>query len=371
MMKKIMDCIRECPLLLMIVVSALIFTGVAYVKAWLGDYELNVTMDHPMLVSVILNEETATPGDATPNGGKNPEDETTDDDNTQAESNSGDSTTEEVSTEDTSKEGTENESTEHDGTDATETETETEESTLGGGSTQVNAKIERPTQYKKVKKRASRNSCYSDVKKVALTTDYPYITKKHDYFEDALFIGDSRVEGLALYSGIDNADFAYKEGLTVQGMMEEKIAQIDDKTLTLPELLASKQYKKIYIMLGVNELGYDTDYFVTEYMKKIEEIMDAQPDAIVFMMGCMYVSSEYSASNDIINNDNIDDKNNGIAAYANGIDLFYFDVNTALTDDDGGLKEEYTWDDIHLQAQYYELWENYLLEHGLNDNMWE
>lgn len=369
MMKKIMDCIRECPLLLMIIVSALIFTGVAYVKVLLGDYDLNVTMDHPMLVSVILNEETATPGDAASNGEKQPDDETTedknsDDEDTQTENNSGEDRTEEASTEVNSKEGTEE-------TETTETETETEESTLGGGSAQVNAKIERPTQYKKVKKRASRNSCYGDVKKVALTTDYPYVTKKHDYFEDALFIGDSRVEGLALYSGIDNADFAYKEGLTVQGLMDEKIAHVDDATLTLPELLSSKQYKKIYIMLGVNELGYDTDYFVTEYMKKIEEIMDAQPDAIVFMMGCMYVSSEYSAGDDIINNDNIDDKNNGIAAYANGIDLFYFDINTALADDDGGLKEEYTWDDIHLQAQYYELWENYLLEHGLNDNMWE
>lgn len=364
-MKKIMDCIRECPLLLMIIVSALIFTGVAYVKVWLGEYDLNVTMEHPMLVSVLLDEKTATPTDA-PNDENhsedgNTEDSSSEDENTQDKNPSEKDTTEEASTEENSTENTETQST----------ETETEESTLGGGSAQVNAKIERPTQYKKVKKRASRNSCYGDVKKVALTTDYPYVKKKHDYFEDALFIGDSRVEGLALYSGIDNADFAYKEGLTVQGLMDEKIAHIDDAILTLPELLSSKQYKKIYIMLGVNELGYDTDYFVAEYMKKIEEIMDAQPDAIVFMMGCMYVSSKYSANDDIINNDNIDDKNNGIAAYANGIDLFYFDVNTALAGDDGGLKEEYTWDDIHLQAQYYELWENYLLEHGLNDNMWE
>ncbi|MGN0394986.1 MAG: GDSL-type esterase/lipase family protein, partial [Coprococcus sp.] len=289
--------------------------------------------------------------------------------NTEAEGTEN-TTTEETTEKDNKKDNADDKNSKTDKT-TTEKESDTEESTLGGGASQVNAKVERPTQYKKVDKRESRNDCYGDIDKVALTTDYPYIKVDKDYFEDALFIGDSRVEGLALYSGIENADFAYMEGLTVDGMMSERIAKVDGATLTIPELLSSKEYKKIYVMLGVNEVGYDTDYYVNNYIEKIHEIMDAQPDAIVFMMGCMYVSTDYSKKDDIINNDNIDDKNNGIAAYANGIDLFYFDVNTAIADESGGLKKEYTWDDIHLQAQYYVLWENYLLEHGLEDDMWK
>ncbi len=395
-MKKMMDCIRECPLLLMIAVSALVLSGVAYVKVLLGDYKFNVTLGHPMLTSVLLDEEIATIGDATPNDATATDaisylPEQTEEEKTER---SDETTTEKpVKKDDKNKDGKDKENDKEkdnskdkdnkdknnkdknnkdskDNKDKTNQDT-TEESTLGGGTAKTTEKAERPTQYTNIEKRKSRNDCYGDIDKIALTTDYPYEKVKGDYFKDALFIGDSRVEGLALYSGIDNADFAYMEGLTVDGMMTERIAEVDGSVMTLPELLSSKQYKKIYVMLGVNEVGYDTDYYVSNYIDKIHEIMDAQPGAIVFMMSCMYVSTDYSNKDDIINNDNIDDKNNGIASYANGINLFYLNVNTAVSDDNGGLKKEYTWDDIHLQAQYYKLWEDYLLEHGLNDNMWE
>ena len=43
-------------------------------------------------------------------------------------------------------------------------------------------------------------------------------------------------------------------------------------------------------------------------------------------------------------------------------------MNTVVDDGRGGLVKDYTWDDIHLQAQYYSLWEQYLYEHGLKDD---
>ena len=228
------------------------------------------------------------------------------------------------------------------------------------------APVTRQTQYKKVKKRKARNSCYRDLTQIALETQYPYIKVDKSYFDDALFIGDSRVEGLALYSGLDNAEFAYMEGLTSFGLMGEKIASNGTKTLT--ELLKSKQFRKIYIMLGINEAGYDTETYASTYIDAVAQIQALQPDAVIFMMGCMHVSSDYSASHDIVNNDNIDDKNGAIAAYADGIKLFYLDMNTVVDDGKGGLVKDYTWDDIHLQAQYYSLWEQYLYEHGLKDD---
>ena len=232
-----------------------------------------------------------------------------------------------------------------------------------GGSS---APVKRPTKYKQVDTRKSRNSCYRDVTQIALETQYPYIKVDKSYFDDALFIGDSRVEGLALYSGLDNATFAYMEGLTTFGLMSEKIAANGTETLT--QLLSENTYKKIYIMLGINEAGYDTDSYASTYMDAISQIQGMQPDAIVFMMGCMHVSSDYSDTHDIVNNDNIDDKNGAIAAYADGIKLFYLDMNTAVDDGKGGLIKDYTWDDIHLQAQYYSVWEEYIYEHGLKDD---
>ena len=86
---------------------------------------------------------------------------------------------------------------------STEKPTSENASTETGGSA---APVTRQTQYKKVKKRKARNSCYRDLTQIALETQYPYIKVDKSYFDDALFIGDSRVEGLALYSVLDNAD---------------------------------------------------------------------------------------------------------------------------------------------------------------------
>ena len=36
-----------------------------------------------------------------------------------------------------------------------------------------------------------------------------------------------------------------------------------------------------------------------------------------------------------------------------------------LTDKKGYLKADYTSDEVHMYAQYYELWTNYLMKHAV------
>ena len=108
---------------------------------------------------------------------------------------------------------------------------------------------------------------YTDVGEVALTTDYPYTTVGEDYFEDAAFIGDSRTLGISDYSGLD-ADFYCENGMTIYKMFDEKgiVYQKSGEKVNLLEALQQKKYGKIYIMLGMNELGYrDTNYFMEKY----------------------------------------------------------------------------------------------------------
>ena len=48
-------------------------------------------------------------------------------------------------------------------------------------------------------------------------------------------------------------------------------------------------------------------------------------------------------------------------------------MNSCVCDMDGdvpmGVKADYSNDGIHLQAQYYSLWEAYLLKHGVSDSV--
>ena len=344
-MKKLWQMIKDCPLFTILILSGILITAGGYVGAGLGIYKWDVSFEHPMIQTVLMDEKAESGSERD-----------TSEVNTSGEAVAGDpgvKTTEKT----TEKSDTKTKKK------PTEKATEQKASIDTGGSA---APISRPTQYKKIKTRKSRNSCYGDLTKIALETDYPYVKVDKSYFDDALFIGDSRIEGLALYSGLDNAQFAYMEGLTTFGLMSEKIAA--NGTATLADLLSSQTFKKIYIMLGINEAGYATDSYVSTYMDAISQIQALQPNAVIFMMGCMHVSSDYSDTHDIVNNDNIDEKNGAIAAYADGIKLFYLDMNTVVDDGKGGLIKDYTWDDIHLQAQYYSVWEDYLYSHGLKDD---
>ena len=53
------------------------------------------------------------------------------------------------------------------------------------------------------------------------------------------------------------------------------------------------------------------------------------------------------------------------------MDIFYLDMNPAITDDSGYLDPDLTWDGVHLQAQYYSLWVDFLKSHGLDSYMFE
>lgn len=336
-MKKIVQFIAACPLFTMIVMSAVAISAVGCVGSAFGVYKWNLTMEHPMLQAVLLSERQT-----------DNDDEATSGDASEADADAQNATQ----------------------TDAVHTATDTANQAsqtvadITGGVVTPSEII--PTKYRQIEPRAARSECYRDLTQIAMETEYPYVKVDKSYFDDALFIGDSRVEGLSMYSGLDNATFAYMEGLTTFDMMDEKIAE--DGTKTLPELLSENTYGKIYIMLGINEAGYYTESYAATYKESLDEIRRLEPAAKIFIMGCMHVTTEYSNEQKVTNNDNIDDKNGAVAAYADGVNIFYLDVNTVLDDENGGLIKDYTWDDVHLQAQYYSLWENYLYERGLKED---
>ena len=92
----------------------------------------------------------------------------------------------------------------------------------------------------------------------------------NSYFEDAAFVGDSRTDGFMIYSGIGCGENLTSNGLSIFKLEEKKALTIDGQKYTLLEALALKQYGKVYLSLGVNELGYyDDQGFYDAYCKAI------------------------------------------------------------------------------------------------------
>ncbi len=382
---KLVKAIAKFPLFVAIIISGLGLTAYGYFS---GKYNISVTMDHPILAAVLTADYVATDGDAdratatdapVATGGDSSDGSTTGNDGAASGDGTKDTDSNTGSTGDNTDNNGNGAGDNADGSGSIQIGpdynngvkiVQTDEVLQSGKADNVKAPI--PTKYQSIAARASRSpDSYNDVNKIALTTAYPYIDVDESYFDDAVFIGDSRVEGLELYSGLKNTTFYAVQGLTIFGLMGHEYAKVGGSTVSLREALSRKQFKKIYIMVGVNELGTWTDTFTNAYKEAIDEIRELQPGAVIFIQGIMYVSDDYSKAHDIVNNDNIIDKNNHIAALANGVDIFYLDMNPAITDDSGYLDPELTWDGVHLQAQYYSLWVDFLKSHGLDSYMFE
>ena len=95
------------------------------------------------------------------------------------------------------------------------------------------------------------------------------------------------------------------------------------------------------------------------------DIRQLQPDALIFIEGNLFVTKEKSDQEQNITNENIQERNRLIATLANQKDIFYIDINDSTLCKDGALISDYTWDQVHIKAQYYSVWKEFLLDHAI------
>jgi TATA-box binding protein (TBP) (component of TFIID and TFIIIB) len=197
---------------------------------------------------------------------------------------------------------------------------------------------------------------------------YEFTEVDDDYFTDALFIGDSRTVGLSEYcEPLDTrATFYSKISLTIYDVLTKKFIKTDEGRICIEDALAKEQYAKIYIMLGLNEIGTgNPEYFKNAYEQVITRIRELQPDAIIFIQGIMHVTEDKSRSDQYFNNENINARNAVLAELADQSTVFYLDMNAAVDDENGNLAKELSFDDIHLKAASYQRWYEFLLHNGI------
>lgn len=186
------------------------------------------------------------------------------------------------------------------------------------------------------------------------------------YFDDAVFIGDSRTVGLHDYSGLDKATFYATVGMNVYDLWTDEFCNVDGEQMTLEEALTKKQFKKVYFQIGINEMGRGTvDGFMEAYEQSIEKFKELQPDAVIFVQGIMRVAKNKSDTDPIFNNAGINERNERIAGLADNKRVFYIDVNEVVCDDSGNLSEDLTFDELHLYGSKYGIWVDFLKTKGI------
>lgn len=196
-----------------------------------------------------------------------------------------------------------------------------------------------------------------------------YVTVEDDYFADAVFIGDSRTVGMYEYGDLENISTFYAStGLTVYKMFDSAIVKVpgQKRKITVEEALQQNSFTKIYLMIGINEMGTGTvETFIEKYKEVLTHLQELQPDAIIYIQAIMKVTTERSEQGDYINNEGIVARNEELEKLADNRKIFYLDVNPLICDETGGMEKSYTFDGVHLKAQYIQIWKDFLKQHAI------
>ena len=190
------------------------------------------------------------------------------------------------------------------------------------------------------------------------------------YFADAAFVGDSRTDGLLIYGGMKGAANLTSNGLSIFQLEEKKALTIGGKKYTLLEALALKKYGKVYLSLGVNELGYyDDEGFYESYCKAVDDIRACQPDAVIYIQGLIPLNEgviRQSGGRDYLKNDHLRIYNDLMRKTAREKNVVFLDLYSAFVDGDGELPAEASKDGVHLRKDYCRQWMDYLRTHTVS-----
>ncbi|MEG1314700.1 MAG: GDSL-type esterase/lipase family protein [Anaerovoracaceae bacterium] len=189
----------------------------------------------------------------------------------------------------------------------------------------------------------------------------------NSYFDDAIFIGNSRTEGLFLYSGLSNAKCYAHKGLMVNTYFTEKTYNLNGTKVSMAEAIkANKSFKKAYIMLGMNELGWGyPKLYIEKYTKILKSIRKINPDVKIYVQSIIPVTKTKSQGDDIYNMKHINKFNKLLQQMAYKEKVYYVNVGEGVSNKAGYLPEDAAFDGVHLKAEYANKWLDYLKTHTM------
>lgn len=190
------------------------------------------------------------------------------------------------------------------------------------------------------------------------------------YFDDAVFIGDSRMEGFRNLSGITNGSFVSAVGMQLENFYTDAQIPTSKGNLLVMDALKNINYSKIYVMLGTNELGaYDLDAVRESYRKVLADIktLSSSTDPTVYVYSVIYVEEALVTTGDYVNNTNVDAINTKIMQMCQEEGYHYINLNEVLSDGYGSLISGASQDGIHLEQSFCQKWLDYTKTHYVSD----
>ena len=192
-----------------------------------------------------------------------------------------------------------------------------------------------------------------------------------DWFRDAAFVGDSRTEGLQLFSGLRKGDFFWGKGMNVFKAVnrEVKAVRLGEETVSVLEALERKEYAKVYIMMGINELGYPVGSYEEGLRTLVDQVKALQPHAVIYLQTLPPVNEGMAMAHGLgsyIKNTKVNSFNKVICRVAWEKQVALLDVASEFRTEAGELAAEMAADGVHFFRQGYADWYAYLKKHTVD-----
>lgn len=181
---------------------------------------------------------------------------------------------------------------------------------------------------------------------------------KKEFGSNVAFIGDSRTQAFLMYAGLKDVKDYTNIGLMVDTAITKKfITDSRGEKITILDDLEYSNIDTVYIMLGINELGWVySSIFIQKYEELIDKIHEIKPNCEVIVQSIIPVTKTKSDNDAIYNNPKIVEYNKLIKEMADRKNIQYIDLVPVLADEYGNLPEDASTDGIHLNKEYCLKW---------------
>lgn len=208
----------------------------------------------------------------------------------------------------------------------------------------------------------------------------PFNSSNSDYLDETVFVGDSNTEGLALFEHLPYKNVVGKHSMPIQGFTTQdyylvtednpETEEDESQYITMLQVLANKQPKRIIINFGTNNAGKDasTSYFSRTYSGVLEQIETVCPNTEIIIASVLPVCLERENLN--IRQNVIDSFNIELAEICKTKGYGFLNYNEVFKDLETGYANTayFSVDGIHLNGDGYRLLLDYAESHQYNVN---
>lgn len=174
-----------------------------------------------------------------------------------------------------------------------------------------------------------------------------------EFFDDAAIIGDSISYILFQYETqlghMGHPLFLARGGTSLNGLVRYyKNVFYQGQEMKIEDAVAKSGVKKIFVMLGQNDLGYRTiEDSLSSWDLLLGRILEQSPDVEVYIQSCVHEWKELYESNE--KNEKINAYNEELIRYAQEHGYHYVDIQQYVVDHTGRMATIYSMDySIHL-----------------------